>query len=135
MNGPFGFGLGGSTPVLPDAAESEDGPNASLVAQLAGLYQEKQEMQAALGVSTASEVIELVNAKQSEGMLGSLTDQLFAAYSERQELEAAIGCSSATDVLALVATLRGSIRSLIDDSRRRLDYEASLLSSHERFLA
>jgi hypothetical protein len=135
MNGPFGLGFGATAEVSPEDPATEDGPNASLVAQLEGLYQEKQELEAALGVSTSSEVIELITARQSDSMLGSLTDQLIAVYTEREELRAEIGCSSTEDIIALVTSLRGSLRTLVDDSRRRLDFEASLLQSHERFLS
>lgn len=132
MNGPFGFGHanGHGTDVL-EATSPED----SLVEQLTALYEEKQELQAALGVSTASEIIALVQAGSTDSMTESLVTQLHAIYSEQEELNALTGCSTPAEVLALVAQLRASIRALVDESRRRLDYEASLLETHERFLA
>jgi hypothetical protein len=68
-------------------------------------------------------------------MAESLVQQLHAIYAEQEELQTAVGCSTPAEVLALVAQLRASIRALVDESRRRLDYEASLLETHERFLA
>lgn len=141
MNGPFGLGFAYAPApretvetVLPGAD-----PNDSLVTQLAALYEEKQELQQALGVSTSAEIIERLTADRgpgaSDSMLASLTDQLASLYQEKQELEAALGCSSAHDVVALVSELRSSIRTLVDDSRRRLQYEATLLETHERYLA
>lgn len=133
MSGPFGFthALNGSGPgVLADA-----GPDDSLVEQLAALYEEKQELQSALGVSTAAEIVALVQSAPVDSMAESLVQQLHAIYAEQEELQAAVGCSTPAEVLALVAQLRASIRALVDESRRRLDYEASLLETHERFLA
>ncbi|GEM_PF-4966561 len=134
MNGSFGSGYATDTVTGSEAHEHDDA-NASLVAQLSALYQEKQELQAALGVSTAAEIIPLVAAKHGEGMLGSLTDQLISLYAEHEELQAALGCSNPTEIIAVVKELRGSIRTLVDDTRRRLAYESSILENHERFLA
>lgn len=134
MNGPFGLSSAEHPVAGPPVPAGEDDPNESLVQQLAGLYQEKQELQAALGVSTSAEVVALFETRQSESMVGSLTAQLAALYTEHDELRAALGVSTADEVIALVDTMRGAIRSLIDDARRRLDFEASLLDSHERFL-
>jgi hypothetical protein len=135
MSGPFGFGFGATGLLSPEEFDSGNDPNESLVAQLAGLYQEKQELQAALGVSTSSEVIAYVAAQQSEGMVASLTDQLFSLYSEHEELQDALGRTAPAEIIAMVNELRSSLRILIDDSRRRLDYEATLLETHERYLA
>lgn len=140
MNVPFGIGSGGSsglmTLVAPETADlpSEDG-SASLVDQLAALYQEKQELQASLGVSTSSEIIELFRSQQSDSMVASLTAQLTALYSDHDELRAAIGVSTPSEIIRLVFELRSSIRVLVDESRRRLAYEATLLETHERYLS
>jgi len=131
MNGPFGFG---GTAVA-DAPTADDEHNASLVAQLAALYQEKQELQTALGASTAEEIIALIQAKQNESMLGSLTQQLAALYAEHDELNEALGVTTSAEIISLVKELRSSIRTLVDDTRRRLAYEASILETHERYLA
>jgi len=134
MSEPIGAGYG-YPPAPRETLESSHHPEDSLVEQLTALYQEKQELQAVLGASTAAEIIELVRSGNSQEMLQSLTDQLASLYSENQELEAAIGCSSATEISSLVHDLRASIRILVDDARRRLQYEATLLDTHERFLA
>lgn len=142
MNGPFGLGFA-YAPAPRETVETVlpgDDPNESLVSQLAALYEEKQELQSALGVSTSHEIIarfaeQHAGAGAPDSMLASLTDQLASLYQEKQELEAALGCSSAHEIVALVNELRSSIRTLVDDSRRRLQYEATLLETHERFLA
>jgi hypothetical protein len=132
MSGPFGLGFD-DVIAAPETSESVD-PTDSLVMQLASLYQEKQELQSILGVSTASEIISLLGPNRRQEALDSLTDQLCTLYEERQELEAGLGCSGASEIIRLVGELRSSIRSLVDDSRRRLTYEATLLESHERYL-
>jgi hypothetical protein len=134
MNAPFGLGAG-DVVAAPETSAPRDDPSDSLVMQLASLYQEKQELQSVLGVSTSSEIISLLGPKRNKEMVDSLTDQLGTLYGERQELETGLGCSDATQIIGLVSELRSSIRSLVDDSRRRLTYEASLLESHERYLA
>jgi hypothetical protein len=133
MNGPFGLGHGAGT--AEQTNQQDSGPMESLVQQLHALYEEKQELQGELGVSTASEILELFATHRNDGLVKSLVDQLFTLYMEREALEQAIGCSGDSEVIALVTELRTSIRNLVDDSRRRLAYEASLLETHERFLS
>ncbi|GLY32999.1 hypothetical protein [Kineosporia sp. NBRC 101731] len=106
----------------------------SLVQQLTALYHEKQELHHALGVSSASEVIDLFHAAQRQDMLKSLGEQLFSLYGEREELEKGLGTSASNEIVDLVTSLRATIRSLVDDSRRRLAYETTVLDSYERYL-
>ena len=106
----------------------------SLEQQLVALYEEKGELQAALGVSTSAEIIALL-AAPADDMVASLTDQLTALYAERDELQTALGCSSSTEVVAVVGELTASVRTLVGDARRRLHTESVLLDTHERFLA
>jgi hypothetical protein len=137
MGGPFGLGLGtieATSPAVDQATDQSGELAASLVLQLRSLYEEKQELEAALGVSTSSEIISMFGPGRDNDMLQSLTDQLFTLYTENQQLENAIGCSDAAQIITMVTELRSSIRALVDDSRRRLMYEANVLETHERFL-
>jgi hypothetical protein len=65
----------------------------------------------------------------------SLERRLAELQAEQSELQAVLGCSSADEIISLVTGLRASIRELVDDARRRIAFESTLLAAHERFLA
>lgn len=124
----------GAIRAVPDIEEAVT----SMEMQLVALYEEKSELQAALGVSTSEEIIALVRQGPAGGdaapMNESLTLQLEALYAERTELHDALGITTSQEVIELVSALRASVRQLVDDERRLLSNQSQLLEIHERNL-
>lgn len=118
--------------------DHERAPMSSMEAQLFALYDEKAELQAALGTSVAEEVIDLVRkARGGEDLRPgneSLVLQLESLYADQAELRAAVGVNTPDDIIALVSRLRGSIRELVAVEKRRLQDQSILLTVHERDL-
>jgi len=102
-----------------------------LVLQLQALYDEKCEVHAALGVSTAAEIVELARAGGAgPERVESAVALLHAAYDERALLQAGLGCSSAPEVIALVGDLRAHLASLSAQARGRIARRRSYLERH-----
>lgn len=124
----------GAIRAVPDIEEAVT----SMEMQLVALYEEKSELQTALGVSTSEEIIALVRQGPAGGdaavMNESLTLQLEALYAERTELYDALGITTSQEVVELVCALRASVRQLVDDQRRLLSNQSQLLEIHERNL-
>jgi len=116
------------------AVDEPDSLTASMESQLIALYEEKSELQEALGASTSEQIIALFRASGENSFAESLTLQLESLYAEHAELQDALGVSTATEVIALVARLRSSVRQLVEVEKRRLDDQSLLLTFHERNL-
>ena len=121
-----------------EVLEQERAPMSSMEAQLFALYDEKAELQAALGTSTPEEVIALVRELRGDEDPGpanqSLILQLESLYADHAELRAALGVNTPDDIIALVSRLRGSVRDFVAMEKRRLQDQSILLTVHERNL-
>ena len=120
--------------AVDDHEDEADSTTASMEAQLIALYEDKSELQDALGVSTSEEIITLFHERKDDSSSQSLILQLESLYAEHAELREALGVSTASDVIALVARLRGSVRQLLEAEKRRLEDQSLLLTFHERNL-